>query len=307
MSGWFLGLINRAPVSTPVLEVGTAVSGYPITMVADPTIHNQWNITPSGGVVRWRYDIGSAPSTAGDADYAVNYAGLFNHNLDGCTWDIYYGTTNVFASATFYVSQTLTNYSAFADAMVSFTSTGKRYWWFQLSSGLPGTVKIGHAPFGWGIDVGYPVRPSRMSPTPQGGIVTTQRGYGIPTRIDRPNYSTQVTFRNGNYIKSTTMSDYSKSGSGNYVLYNLIERCFDEDYQVSLASAALTRTGLCAGSGVPMPYHRGDAQGISDAGRPARFGRMTADLGLFTASNFSQLALTIDDVLPRGRMVKPTT
>lgn len=306
MAGWFFGLINRAPTSTMTKDVGTAVTSYPVQMVNDPAPHNQWNVTPAGATVRIMFDLGSAPSTSSDPDYAVNFGGLYNHNLDGATWDIYHGATNVFGAATFYVSQTLTNYSAFADALCTFTVISKRYWWFVFSGTLPATVKIGHAALGWGIDLGYPQRPLRVATSAQGGIAMTQRGYGLPTRIDRPNYRTVAVFNDPTYTTSANVTNWAK-GAGNYVAYNTVQRCFDEDYQVSLSSGALTRTGLCAGAGLPMPYHCGSSQGLSDAGRPARYGRLSADFNLFYARDLSEITISIDDVLPRGRMVKPTT
>lgn len=311
MAGWFFGLINRAPVCTLTLEVGTAVTGYPLTMIGDPTVHNQYNVTPSGGKVRIHFNVAGGPYAPSDMDYMVNYMGLYNHNLDGATVKIYYGASVPFASATLYVTETLTDRSGFSDSLITFAEQSVQDWWLELSGTLPATVKIGHVPLGWGIDLGYPLRPLRVATAAQGGIAVTQRGYGLPTRIDRPNYRTVATFKDPTYATSTNVTNWAK-GSGHYVAYNTIQRCFDEDYQVSLGSGVLgtgvlTRTGLCAGAGLPMPYHCGSSQGLSTAGRPARYGRLSADLSLFYARDLSEITISIDDVLPRGRMVKPTT
>lgn len=310
MSGWFIGAIDRSPTGVWSIVTGTAVAGYPVSNLGTTYLGNQAQITPSAGHVTLMLDIGN-PSVSGvsaDADFAANFWSMHNHNADGLQIGVYKSAAAAFGGATLVAGPTsLTNFAAFAHPLVTFTTQSWRYWFFDIQAGagaMPTTIKIGHIGLGFGWDIGSPLRPHSPAFVPQGS--PSGDGYGAPGRLDMPGATWSGTFRRQSVLTHNNMTNFSKDAGGNYVGYNALIRAFSDAYQVSLASANLTRTGLCAGSGRPMPYHRGsDLYALSSAGRPAGYGSMQIDPNLFWSRSLSMFSLKITDAQPRGALVAP--
>lgn len=311
MAGWFLGAIDRAPIGTWSIVTGSAVSGFPVSNLGTTYLGNQAKITPSGGAVVVMCDMGapSVQGTGGDVDFQCNFWSAHNHNIDGLSMALYAGTSSTFGAATLISSASLTNYAGFAHPLLTFTTRANRYWFFAFaagSGGMPSTVNIGHLGLGYGWDIGSPLRPHSPGFAPQGETVGD--GYGAPGRLDMPQASWNGIFRGQSVLTHNKMTNFSKDGSGNYVGYNALLRAFADAYQISLASGNQTRTGLCAGAGRPMPYHRGsEIYALSAGGRPAGYGVMRINPNLFWARNLSMFSLQIADVQPRGALVAPAT
>jgi len=306
VSGFYLGIIDRAPIATASIVTGSAVTGYPIQNLCSTYLAHQGQVSNGGSAVI-KLDLGSAPSTSSDVDYAVNYFSLHNHNLDGCIVTLKYDDAGIYASASTAAFYSLTNYAGFPGMMLSFAATSHRYWYLSIAAGVgsvPATVKIGHLGLGYGVDIGHPLRQSsQMSSRPAnwGGD-----GNGAPPRLDQPDRSFSGLFRGMSALTDAAATNFTKANGVNYVAYNPIVRAMNEAFQISLSSGAGTRTGLCCGSGRPMPYHRGDQLWqLSPAGRPAGYGTIQIDMNPFWARDRSAMQVTITDVRPYDSLVKP--
>jgi len=306
VAGFFIGLIDRAPIATASITTGSAVAGYPVQNVCSTYLGHQGQVSNSGSVVI-KLDLGAAPSSSSDVDYAVNFFSLHNHNLDGCIVTLKYDDTGTYAGATTAATYSLTNYAGFPGLLMSFAATAHRYWYLAIGAGVgsvPATVKIGHLAVGYGVDIGHPIRTSAQitsRPANWGGD-----GNGAPPRLDQPDRSFSGLFRGMSELTDTVVTDFTKANGGNYVAYNTIMRAISEAFQISLGSGSGSRTGLCLGSGRPMPYHRGDQLWkLSPAGRPAGYGVIGIALNPFQARDRSAMQVTINDVRPFDALIKP--
>jgi hypothetical protein len=311
MAGFTLGIIDRSPIGTwsIVAGRGAAVAGYPVSNLGTTYLGNQAWITPSGGACTLMLDLGTAPSATNDMDWLNNFFSVHFHNVDGCVVTLSRGDTNAYGSSTTVQSASLTNYAGQADMFSSFSAVAKRYWFLDIAAGVGGLgnpVKIGHVGLGYGVDIGSPLKGFNVNPRPQG--TSDADGYGAPPRMDQPSLVWSGIFRGMSALTHNAVTNLTKDGSGNFVAYNTLLRAFGECYQYGLASGYTARTGLCVGSGRPMPYSRGNQLwDLSASGRPAGYGTMQIDLTPFWALNRSLMQLTISDARPRGALVVPVS
>jgi len=303
-TGWVFCPINRVLTATLNLDTGTAVTGYPLVNLNDPVHWNQARITTSSGAARIRCTVGT-PADSSDSDYLINCVGLVNHNLDGATLTVVHHSTTTYASGT-----TVTNTPILMDNAMSnpnllykFTEFADTYFWLDITGG-PTTASIGQLVFGYCYEFGYPIQGEQYDPIPLHEPMMTSGAYEVPTKLTDPAVTKVVTFRDPNFLGSTVMYDKTITSSA-YPSYQSVERAFNNLHMINHGGSTNTGVGA-AGGAVPILYHEGDVNGISNAGRPAQYGYckprfIKHDL----RGTKSTVVMSIRDANPRGTDIKP--
>ena len=299
---------NRTITSTCSIDVGTAVSGYPIDNLNDYAAWNQAEITPSAGNVRILVDIGTGPVTGTDPAYLVGALGLVNHNLDGVTLELRSHSAASWAAATVRLAPfTLNSYALNANMLYALSQqVAARYWYLNLT-GAPTPVRIGVLGLGPTWDLGQPENGWEMSPEARTQFLRGDSGYELGAPTQEPTVREVYRFTDPDQLTKALMYDRTLGGSG-YLAYAAFLRHMRQrrDRSNSGAGTALW-TGLSAGSGAPMFYHQGTENGLSNAGRPAFYARMKVRAQQAEYRQVSPLTIEVEHAFPYGADVAPGT
>ena len=298
MAGCVFGIVNRALIGSWSISTGTAVTGYPINNLNDASAGNQAQVTPSTATVILICDLGAAPSSSTNTDWAINSFGLANANLDGATVEVQYNTTSsVPTTGTNQVwTKALDANMGNPNLLVTFSAVSYRYWFIRITT-APTTTKIGVVHLGFALDFGDPAEgwQDTFSPTTGG---QTGTGTTIITRFVDPAIVKQFQFDDPSVNVKTQVDSKAVANATTFPTYATLRRMLSKAKQTPI-NATTTVAGLSAGAGIPMLYHEGTARGISSAGRPAFYG--LASFGLThdgvrpTASSISVSVLDMND------------
>lgn len=307
MPGMLFMPTNRLLVATVTVVTGTVVSGYPVENLNDWAPANQCRITPSASVVVLQFDLGSSPATTTDPSYLINALGLKNHNLDGCDITVKSNSVASFAGSTTRLAAfTLQANMQNPDMLYKFaTPYADRYWYLVIGS-APNPTKLGVVGLGPCFDLGYPEGGHSEQDTPQTDVLRSGLGYPMSADARDPIKSRSFTFTDADQIVSTAMYNRTR-GAGFYYAYSTFLRHMQQRFDRSIAAGGVVNTGMSAGAGVPIFYHLGDFNGLSSAGRPAFYGRVTARPQVNSELTLTDLALSVEDEPPLGIDIVPST
>lgn len=310
MAGFVFCPINRVlaiePDDDASLTVGTAiVTGYPLENLTDPAHWNQCRITTAAGAFRLRFTFGT-PADSGDTDYMVNALGFVNHNLDGATITLKYGSTTTYADATLVTNMPiiLDNAVSNPDLLFTFTGVAATYWFLDVT-GAGVTAAIGQIVLGYAFDFGTPATGENRDPIPLHEPTMTAGGYEVPTKLTEPAVTFSGAFRNPANLPSTSVYDKSLESGGDYPTYVTLERAFNGLRLIDHGGSVTTGIGA-AGGAVPILYHEGTVNGVNLVGRPAHYGYVRAQFSRNDLRNtMSTAVVTIRDANPRAVDLAP--
>jgi len=296
------------------IDTGSAVTGYPKVNLTDPCHWLTARFTPSASTVLLRFTFGTAPDGAVDNNYRVNSFGLVNHNLDGATIALYYGTTTTFSSA-IQVSGSeidlancdhaflLYKFDTDATSFPSGGATAANYWWLEITS-APTPVEIGNVVWGYAIDLGDPLRPENFTSVPWKDPINTLAGYQIVTGPSEPIDTKVVTFADPTYTDKDYVWNKLRNTSYDYPDYITVWRMWRHLYESSMGESINTAVGP-AGGQVPILYHEGSSKGLTTSGRPAFYGFCRPQIRRNEARQASVIVMSITDANPKSPDTQP--
>jgi len=309
VAGWTLQLTNRIltcdGTSNITLPSGTPSTSFPLVNLNDPDPALLTMVTPTLGGVALLFNLNASGFTATDSVIKINSFGFSNSNLNGATIQLYSHSSSVFASS---ISRwgpfTLSSNQEYVDLFATFTARYDKYWWLVVTDS-PATLQIGALGLGPAIDLGYPIRPEGFNFDRMSRPLVTAGGHRLPMIGDEPHDVKSLIFKSPGYLTKANVYDRAMDSSGTgYVTYNTLWRAFRtrREYDVR----GLLYTGVNVGSGAPMFYHEGDANGRNSAGRPGFYGTWESpDFGRNYARDRSTFRVTITDATPKGADHQP--
>lgn len=306
MAGLVVMPINRVPTSTITLDAGTIVAAYPLANLKSPRKDLETRATPSLSIVRFAIDLGAAPVSTADTSRLIN-SFFVSGTIDGTTIDVYYGTTNVFGSASLAFQKVMDGGCNDADMLWTFSGGAYRYWWVEFVN-TPATMIVRAMSLGPHIDLGAPMRPRNMAFVEQDPALRLLGGYVYPGRLDAPIIRREYTLQDTGSMTSTNVYDNTKHATLAFRAYNTLVQAFAAPYQIELSSGSYNRCGLMTpGGSVPIPFREPDAVGYSSAGRPAFYGYPTLTLSKDIYRAISLASISFEEVNPRGPDIRPVT
>lgn len=307
--GWNICTVNRvmACINTDInVDIGTEIAAYPKVNLTDPVHWNQARFTTSSGALRLRFSFGS-PTDASDTDYLVNCLGFVNHNLDGATVTLTYGSTTTYSASTVVTNHPILmdNAASNPDMLHTFYSVERAatYWFLDIIN-APVTVAIGQIVIGYAYDLGHPKQGEQYEAIPLHEPLMTAGGYEVPTKVTDPAVTNVAEFIDPETLASTDVYDKSLATAG-YPSYHTLERAFNALKMMNHGGATFTGIGA-AGGAIPILYHQGEVNGVNYVGRPAHYSYCRArfvrhDLRATKTS----LVLSIRDANPRAVDLAP--
>lgn len=307
MPGMLFMPTNRLLIATVSVVTGSVVSGYPVENLNDWSPAHQLRVTPSLGAVVIQFDLNTSPATTTDPSYLIGALGLKNHNLDGCDITVKSNTAASYAGATTRLSTfTLQASMQNPDALYKFSSPYADRYWYLAISGAPNPVKLGVVGMGPVFDFGYPEGGHEETYAPQSDVLRSALGYPMQAELRDPVTGRTFTFTDPDQIGATAMYNRTR-GAGAYYAYSVFLRHMRQRFDRSIAAGGVVNTGVSAGAGIPIFYHLGDQNGLSSAGRPAFYGRVTARPRVNSELQYTDLAITVEDEDPLGIDIVPST
>ena len=306
MAGWTFMPTNRVPVAALSIVTGTAVSGYPIENLNDAVPWHQARITPAAGSVTIQADLGSSPATTTDPSYLIAALGLANHNLDGAVITVKSNTAASYAGATTRLSAfTLQANMQNPHVLIPMTAYADRYWYLNITS-APNPTKIGVWGLGPTFDLGYPEEGEDFDTEILNNALRSGLGYTMDQGSRDPVTRKVLRFVDPDQLNYNSIYNRTK-GAGAYYAYDFLMRHFRQARDRSVSAGGTVYTGESAGSGRPIFYHEGDSNGLSSAGRPAFYGRVSAKVQRNLELRRSEIEMTIEDQHPLAFDIAPGT
>lgn len=305
MPGMLFMPTNRALVASVSVITGTAVSGYPVENLNDWAAHNQLRATPNLGTVVLAFDLGSSPATTTDPSYLVGGLGIKNHNLDGCALTLSSNSVAIYPGTTRISSFTLQSVQN-ADLLYKLSTAAADRYWYLAITGSPSPTKIGVVGLGPVWDFGYPEGGFDEEAAAVSDVLRSGLGYPMQAELRDPVRTRSFTFTDPDQTTEALIYGRGK-GAGAYYGYNAFLRHMAQRFDRSISAGGVVLTGVSAGAGIPIFYHLGDDNGLSGAGRPAFYGRASARARVNKEMHFTELAVTVEDDLPNGIDIAPST
>lgn len=309
MAGFTACLVDRGLVGTWSIKVGSAVTGYPIANLNDWRASNQTRVTKSTTTVRIMVELPAAPSGSTNTDWHINCLGIINHNLDGGSIAVKSHTSDDFANGTSRLAATALDASmGNPNLLVTWTASAARYWYLDITNVATDPVQIGRIVFGYAFDFGFPVEAWPLNFQQTANVATTATGNQIGGRYTSPIKTTQVRFQEQASVTRHVVHNPAVTTATTFPTYANVERFFTTAKQTAI-NAPTVVTGITAGAGIPMPYHRGSVIGLSGAGRPAYCGIISLDtVAMQEVPTAAPITLTIQDCNDaNNRIVQPPT